>query len=97
MHARQTTFQVDPSRIEEAIRLFREQTMPGMRQQGAKGVRLLVDRRSGKIRGVSLWENEQAAQAAWEAMNQQRDQAAQLLGHEAATKLLEDVVVKEDF
>ena len=97
MHARQTTFQVDPSRIEEAIRLFREQTMPGMRQQGAKGVRLLVDRRSGKIRGVSLWENEQAAQAAWEAMNQHRDQAAQQLGAQGATSELFEVAVSEDF
>ena len=97
MHARQTTFQVDPSRIEEAIRLFREQTMPGMRQQGAKGVRLLVDRRSGKVEGISLWESEQAAQAAQAAMNQQRDQTAQQLGSQGATTELFEVAVLEDF
>ena len=73
MHARMTTLQVDPSRIEEGLRLFCEQIMPVVRQQGGKGVRLLVDRRSGKVHAISLWETERAAQTAQAAMNQQRD------------------------
>ena len=97
MHARQTTLQVDPSRIDEGIRLFREQVMPVVRQQGGKGVRLLVDRRSGKVQAISLWESEQAAQAAQAEMNQQRDQAAQQLGSQGATTELFEVAVLEDF
>ena len=97
MHARQTTLQVDPSRIEEGIRLFREQVMPVVRQQGGRGVRLLVNRQSGKVNAISLWENEQAAQAAQAAMNQQRDQTAQQLGGQGATTELFEVVVLEDF
>ncbi len=97
MHARQTMLQVDPSRIDEGIRLFREQVMPVVRQQGGKGVRLLVDRRSGKVQAISLWETEQAAQAAQTAMNQQRDQAAQQLGGQGATTELFEVAVLEDF
>lgn len=77
MHARQTTFRVDPSRIDEGIRMFRARLVPVVRQQGARGVRLLVDRRTGAVQAISLWESEQAAQT---ALDQQRDQAGQQLG-----------------
>ncbi len=97
MHARQTTFRMDPSRIDEAIRMFREQLVPFVRQQGAKEVRLLVDRRSGEVQTIALWESEQAAQAAQTALDQRRDQAGQQLGAQGMTTALFEVAVLEDF
>src|SRR5205085_9740239 len=97
MYARQTTLQVDPARLEEGIRYFREQTIPTIRQLGGKGARLLVDRRSGTVHAISLWETAEAAEAAQASMNQNRDRAVQQLGSQAATSELFEVAVMEDF
>ena len=93
-HVRLTTLQADPSKLEDGIRLFREQALPTARQQrGFQGARLLVDRKSGKVVAVTLWESEEAAQASESAMRQPRAQAVQLLGAtEPATDVLEMVV-----
>jgi hypothetical protein len=48
MHARQTTFQADPAKIEDGIRFFREQALPSLRQMGARSALLLADRQTGR-------------------------------------------------
>jgi hypothetical protein len=97
MYARQTTIQIDPARLEDGIRFFREQTIPTIRRLGGKGARLLVDRRSGKAQAISLWETAEAAETAQAAMNQNRERAVQQLGSQAATSELFEVAVMEDF
>lgn len=97
MHARVTTLQADTSKLEEGIRFFRDEVVPVARQQrGFKGARLLVDRSSGKVQAVTLWENAEAVQAAETAMNQQRSQGAQTLGATGATTEVFEMAVYVD-
>ena len=93
-YVRLTTLQVDPSKLEDGIRFVREQAVTTARQQrGFQGARLLVDRQSGKVVAVTLWESDEAAQASESAMRQIRAQAVQSLGAtEPATDVLEMVV-----
>ena len=59
MYARLTTIWLPPSRLEEAVRFFRESVVPAMQPQpGLHGVWLLVDRPAGKQVAIGLWETE---------------------------------------
>ena len=57
MHARTVTFQVQPGKMEEAIRIYRD-VVSGAPQKGFKGAYLLTDGNSGKSISVTLWETE---------------------------------------
>ncbi len=97
MYARQTTLQGDPSKLDDFLQFFREQT-PTIRQQGARGVRLLADRRSGKVQIIALWESREAADAAEATISPLRSQGAQRLGVTGAPTIeLFEVLVLEDF
>jgi hypothetical protein len=86
-YTRLTTLRADLSKLEEGIRFFREQTVTTARQQrGFQGARLLVDRQSGKVIAVTLWEDEAAARAA---------ESAQVVGATAPTTELLEMVVNE--
>jgi heme-degrading monooxygenase HmoA len=59
---------VSPDRVDEAIQRWGDTVLPSVQQQqGFKGVRLLVDRKNGRIVSLGLWESEAAFQAtvAW--------------------------------
>jgi heme-degrading monooxygenase HmoA len=59
MYARLVKGQIAPDRLEAAIRLWRESVAPSVRQQkGFKSARLLVERTTGKIASMGLWETE---------------------------------------
>jgi heme-degrading monooxygenase HmoA len=59
MYARLVTGSVSPSKLEAAIQLWRAEVLPSAKQQkGFKSVRLLVDRKAGKIASLALWETE---------------------------------------
>jgi hypothetical protein len=61
MHAQVTTVEASPAGLDDAIRFFREQVLERLRQMdGFEGFIALGDRRSGKLLGVALWENEGA-------------------------------------
>jgi hypothetical protein len=61
MHAQVTTVEASPARLDEPIRFFREQDLPRLRQMdGFEEFIVLSARRSGKLLGVALWENEGA-------------------------------------
>jgi hypothetical protein len=56
MHARVTTFEGPPERIEEGVRLFREEVIPWLRDAtGFRGWLVLLDRESGKSLGITFW------------------------------------------
>ena len=60
MYARVTTTQFSPYRLEEAIGVIRDHTVPAaQKQDGFKGYLLLVDRSTGKGITITLWEEEQ--------------------------------------
>jgi hypothetical protein len=61
MHAQVTTVEASPAGLDDAIHFFREQVLERLRQMdGFQGFIALGDRRSGKLLGVALWENEGA-------------------------------------
>ena len=59
MYARVTTTQFSPYRLDEAISIMRENTLPAAQKQtGFKGYLFLVDRSTGKGITITLWEEE---------------------------------------
>ncbi len=59
MHARLTTRQIEPDRIDEAIGIYRDTVVPTVsQQQGSKGGLVMTDRGTGKVMTISLWETE---------------------------------------
>ncbi len=85
MYARVTTLEGPPERIDEALRHVQEQVIPQLQQQdGYKGFIALGDRHSGKLRGLVLWENEEAFRASEEAAERLRGESAQTTGSQIA-------------
>lgn len=59
MYARITTTQFSPYRLDEAINVSRDHTLPAAQKQtGFKGYLMLVDRSTGKGITITLWEEE---------------------------------------
>jgi heme-degrading monooxygenase HmoA len=81
MHARVTTLQMDPSRIDQAVAELEEEELPRWREiAGFKGFTLLVDRPSGKVIGTSYWESAEKMRASDEAIRPGRERAARTGG-----------------
>jgi hypothetical protein len=59
MYARVTTTPISPYRLEEAISLARDTTLPAASQQpGFKGYLMLVDRSGGMAMTITFWQDE---------------------------------------
>jgi heme-degrading monooxygenase HmoA len=59
MNARVTTTQSTPENLDDAVRRFKEEALPSITaMEGFKGAYLLIDRATGKVVNVSLWETE---------------------------------------
>ena len=68
MYARLTTLEAPPDRMDDATRVVQEQVLPQLQQMdGFEGFVTLRDRGSGKVRGLALWESEEALRATDEA------------------------------
>jgi heme-degrading monooxygenase HmoA len=77
MYARATNVQVSPDKVDEAIQLFRDSVVPAAKQQrGWKGVSLFVERKTGKLQSIGLWETEADAQATGEGSAYLQEQFA---------------------
>ena len=61
MFARVTTFQGSPDRIDEGVRIFREEMIPWLRDAtGFRGWLVLLDRANDKSMGITFWKTEEA-------------------------------------
>jgi heme-degrading monooxygenase HmoA len=61
------TSQLQLDKLEEASQLYRESILPEVRQlPGFKGRMVLVDRSTGKVLTLTLWESEADARASGE-------------------------------
>jgi heme-degrading monooxygenase HmoA len=81
MHARISTLQMDPSRVDDVVSTAKDQIVSELEQaDGFKGFTLMVDRQSGKGVGVSFWESEDAMKASEEVGNTTRQQAGEAGG-----------------
>jgi hypothetical protein len=70
MHAQVTTVEASPARIDDAIRFFREQLLPQLRQMdGFEEFIVLIDRQSGRLVDAALWENEEVVQSIREVLS----------------------------
>jgi heme-degrading monooxygenase HmoA len=83
--ARVSSLEGPPDHVDEGIRKAREETLPKVRElPGAKGVLALADRKSGRVKFITLWESEEALRASEEQANRLREQAAQSGGQQIA-------------
>ena len=81
MHARVTTLQMEPSKIDDAVRGVEENAIPEFKQlDGFKGLTVLADRQGGKVVAVGFWESEEAMNASEEQVQGAREQAAETGG-----------------
>jgi heme-degrading monooxygenase HmoA len=77
VHARVTTIEMDPTRIDEAVAQVEEQDLPTWKDiDGFKGFTLLIDRKSGKVIGTSYWATQEQMQASEDAVADSRQRAA---------------------
>lgn len=81
MHARATTMWLPPSRLEDAVRFFREQVAPAMQPQpGLQDIWLLVDRPAGKLLALGVWETIEALEASGFLYQELRAKVGELFG-----------------
>ena len=79
MHARIGTFDVDPSRLDEVVALFRGPVFEAFsRHEGFIGYQSYVDRARGRMVGLSLWERLDDLEASAPTARHAREQAAAL-------------------
>jgi heme-degrading monooxygenase HmoA len=77
MFARMTTLQGSPTSVTDGIKAVQEQVIPAAQKMaGFKGMIALADRASGKMVGLTFWENEQAMRQSEEAATQLRSASA---------------------
>jgi hypothetical protein len=86
VHARASTFEGPPDRIDEGLRYMREEILPTAFQEdeGFKGALALADRQSGKMLTITFWESEEAMRASEEEANRLRSDIAQASGETIA-------------
>ena len=93
MHARITTIQGDPSQAEEAIAIVQNQVIPGAKgMQGFAGGYWALDRETGRMLAMTLWESEDAmAQSEEMAASLREESTSQLDGEIASVERFEIV------
>ena len=71
MYARIATFESDPAKVDDAISMVRGQVESGDTPAGLEGAKMLmlIDRKSGKGIGVTLFDSEEAMRRGDEALN----------------------------
>jgi hypothetical protein len=78
MYARVSTFIGKPENIDQAVKPLKEAFVT--KEKGWKGGYALVNRKTGKMLTMTLWETKEAMEATVSLANQIRGQAASLAG-----------------
>jgi len=96
MFAQLTIMHPNPDQLDEFAGLYEERVIPlTQAQMGYRGVYLLLDRGSGKMVAISLWDSKEDA-AAYERNAGHRDQQSQLSAYLGATPAHEGYEVSVD-
>jgi heme-degrading monooxygenase HmoA len=96
MHARLTTIEGLPDKMDDATRHVQEQTLSQLREMdGFKGFVALADSQSGKLLGLAFWESEEAMQDTEGAVSSVRSGVAEAAGGTVAGVEQYKVVVNE--
>ncbi len=78
MFARVSVIQGEIDHVDEGTRHYRERTIPAAKKMaGFKGALLLIDRKSGRNLGITLWDTERDLYASSAAANRLRAQGAE--------------------
>jgi heme-degrading monooxygenase HmoA len=78
MHARVTTLDMDPARVDEVRDQLERDDVPEFKKlDGFKGMTLLAERQTGKTIAVTFWESEDALRQSEEAVKDARRRAAE--------------------
>jgi hypothetical protein len=94
--ARVTTFEGDPERMVEGVRIYREQVVPWLRDStGFRGVIILVDRESDRGMGISFWTTMETATDADASGAMLRDEVAASVGTTMTGEEFLEVVTAE--
>jgi hypothetical protein len=79
--ARVNSFDGSADDIDESVGKVRGQTLPKLREiQGNVGLIGLVDRKSGRFLGITLWESEDALRESEQAADRLREESAESTG-----------------
>ncbi len=90
MYARVTTGQLPPDRMGEIARAMPDEARQALaREPGFKGSMLLVDRQSGKVMTIGLWESEAAVQGSLVAHQARLEAARSTLGAAGSEPVIE--------
>ena len=97
MHARLTTVEeVPPHKMDDAARHLQEQVLAQLQQlDGFEGFIAVRDRENGRLRGLALWESEDALRATDEAAARIRGTVTEATGGTIASVENYEVVVFE--
>jgi hypothetical protein len=96
MFARVTTFRGSPDRIEEGVRVYREEVIPWLADAtGFRGWLVLVDRANEKAMGITLWATEKAALDGEASAGALRDEVAASVGASMQSVELYELAVVE--
>ena len=95
MHARVSTYELSPDRVEEGIRGFRE-AMDRIRElDGLEEVFFLVDRENGQAVTITLWDDAATMTASRVAASRARSDAARAADGEVKSSCEYEVVIRE--
>jgi heme-degrading monooxygenase HmoA len=79
--ARVTEFEGSPERLEEGVRLFREEVVPWLRDAtGFRGWIVLIDRENDRALGLTFWATEEAMTDPARSGGDLRDEVAARMG-----------------
>jgi quinol monooxygenase YgiN len=98
MYARVTSVQIQPGKMEEAIRITDESIIPVVRQQhGFLGFTQMIDRTTGNVRFITRFETEASMQAGFSNgfMQQQLAKLATVIVAGTATSEAYEVLAHE--
>ena len=96
MHARVTTLEASPAKLDEATHHLRQHILPELQQMdGFQGFIALGNRRSGKLLSIALWESEEVMETTREVVSRIRGGIPQPLGAGAVDEENYEVFVLE--
>lgn len=95
VHARVSTYELSPDKLEDGIRSFREATDRIRDLDGNKEVILLVDRENGQAVTITFWEDAQTMTSSRVAASRARSDAARSADGEVRSSNEYEVVIRE--
>jgi len=81
MYARSTTLTADPMRMDDGIRMIRDEIMPALQgMPGCSGLSMLCDRESGRCIVTSSWDSMEAMTATSSRVQDMRTRVMDMMG-----------------